>query len=192
MKTNKKHIVYGVGENDLYRTPMLNRYFYKRWCAILNRCYNKKYISLKPTYKDCEICEEWKIFSVFQKWCEENYVNGYVLDKDILFKGNKMYSPETCCFIPNEINALTTNRKNYRNGIIGVHKTRYGNYQVCCSRYGRLNWLGTYATKEEAFIVYKQQKEAYIKEIAQKYYDDGKINERVYKALLNYKIEIID
>ena len=30
----------------------------------------------------------------------------YHLDKDILVKGNKVYSPETCCFVPQEINSL--------------------------------------------------------------------------------------
>lgn len=57
-------------------------------------------------------------FSNFLKWFNGNYIKGYALDKDILIKGNKVYSPETCCFVPYEINTLVTNRKNGRNGII--------------------------------------------------------------------------
>ena len=38
------------------------------------------------------------------------YKEGYSLDKDILVKGNKIYSPETCCFVPQDVNILFTKR----------------------------------------------------------------------------------
>ena len=49
-----------------------------------------------------------------------------------------------------------------------------------------------YNTIEDAFYAYKQAKEAHIKEVATQYYKDGKITEKVYNALMNYKVEITD
>ena len=42
----------------------------------------------------------------------------------------------------------------------------------------------------EAFNAYKQAKESFVKEQANKW--KGKIGERAYNALMNYKVEITD
>ena len=94
---------------------------YKVWYSMLQRCYKECYIN-KPTYKDCTVCDEWLCFENFEKWYNENYyeVDDEImnLDKDILVKGNKIYSPETCCFVPKRINILfvnTTNKETIKN-----------------------------------------------------------------------------
>lgn len=68
----------------------------------------------------------------------------------------------------------------------------YKGYGAKVTLYGTKKHLGTYKTIEEAFAAYKREKEAYIKEVAQKYYDEDKITKRVYDALMNYKVEITD
>ena len=132
---------------------------------------------------------EWHNFQNFAQWHEENYIEGFVLDKDILQKGNKIYSPENCCFVPNEINVLFTKRQNDRGDLpVGVIKS-YNRYIFQLSKNGKRH-RKSYETPEEAFQAYKQAKENYIKEIADKW--RGKITEKVYEALYAYKVEITD
>jgi hypothetical protein len=85
---------------------------YLKWSNMLERCYSEEYHKKQPTYIGCSVDERWHNFQVFAKWFEENYIEGYELDKDILLKGNKIYSPETCCFVPKEINLLFKGHKN--------------------------------------------------------------------------------
>ena len=134
------------------------------------------------------------------KWIEENYyeVSGeqMCLDKDILCKGNKVYSRETCIFVPQRINTLFVKRDNDRGkDPIGVDQLPSGNYQAYCNNgYGKTIYLGTYSTKEEAFRVYKKYKEKVIKEVIDSY--KGKIPEPYYsqlrKVMYDYEVEITD
>jgi hypothetical protein len=118
------------------------------------------------------------------------------LDKDILFKGNKIYSPETCCFVPNEINVLLCKNDSKRGKMpIGVYERKMVNgykYVAYVNNTKKHFHLGTFDTPKEAFQAYKSAKEAYIKEMATQYYKDGKITERVYDALMKYEVEITD
>ena len=88
---------------------------YDTWIGMLRRCYSEKSFIRRPTYKDVTVCEEWHNFQTFVKWYEENYIEGFHLDKDLLSKGNKIYSPETCCFISLEDNSKIRWRKEVSN-----------------------------------------------------------------------------
>ena len=156
---------------------------YRTWCHMLERCYDEKYHEKESTYIGCETSKEWLNFQNFGEWHEENYyeVEGerMHLDKDILFKSNKIYSPDTCIYVPETINKLFTKSDKKRGGNpIGVcyHK-RNNNYVAGCSVYDFENkkkkriHLGSYNTPEEAFNIYKQFKENYIKEVADLYKD---------------------
>ena len=79
------------------------------WNNMYTRCYSNKYHEKSPQYTDCSICDEWlDDKQVFYDWVAENYYTfGYEqidLDKDILVKGNKIYSPDVCIFAPHSIN----------------------------------------------------------------------------------------
>lgn len=119
------------------------------------------------------------------------------LDKDILIKNNKIYSPNTCIFVPQRINNLfTKTNKNRGNLPIGVsYYLNYNQYTATCSiikeneRKGHKT-LGYFNTIEEAFNAYKNFKEKYIKQIANEYKDYIPI--KLYNALLNYQVEITD
>jgi hypothetical protein len=99
----------GKGE---YKTFENGKYTlaFTTWSSMINRCYNEKFHQKQHSYEDCIVCEEWKNFQNYAKWFEKNYyeIDGYRihLDKDILVKGNKVYSPETCVFVPKKINNL--------------------------------------------------------------------------------------
>lgn len=165
---------------------------YRIWNNMLVRCYDDKYHLKYPTYIGCSVCDEWLLFSKFKEWFDKNYIEGYALDKDILCKGNKVYSPTTCCFVPNEINALLIKHDNKRGKYpigVGKHGDKF------CARinlYGKTKWIGVFNTKEDAFSAYKQEKENYLKEIAEKYFNDGKITKKVYNALCKYEVNIND
>ena len=167
---------------------------YSYWHGIINRCYNKKRKNGNNFYEPMYAKEIWHNFQNFAEWMEQNYnpktMDGWHLDKDILIKGNKVYSPETCCFVPQEINTVFTKRQSKRGDYpIGVTKV-CSSYKVQLNIYGILNYLGTFKTIEEAFQVYKEAKENYIKEVADKWKD--LIDPRVYEAMHNYQVEITD
>lgn len=183
--------VVGIGTNDLLGTEHLKSY--KIWQNMLLRCYSEKWRQRTQSYADCSVCDEWLTFSNFKKWFDENYVEGYQLDKDLMHKGAKVYSPENCNFVPQYINTLTIKGKKVR-GDYPIGVTKYGNrYVAAMSKKGsRCTRIAVRDTPEEAFLAYKQTKEAYIKEVATEYYNRGEITKRVYDALMRWEVEITD
>lgn len=173
-----------IFNNDMFF--MNEKDSYKKWRQMIKRCGNPKY----PTYKDCVICEDWHTFSNYEKWHNEHYVEGWHLDKDILVKGNKTYSPDTCSFVPKEINNLFIKCGNIRGDLpIGVKRGSNCKFYAQISKNVK-TYLGSYNTLEEAFQAYKVAKEMWIKEVANKYKD--KLEPRVYNALMKYEVEITD
>lgn len=167
---------------------------YTLWEDMLSRCYNPHMLKRFPTYIGCSVCEEWLIFSNFKRWFDKNYIKNYDLDKDILIKGNKVYSPETCCFVPHKLNC-SINRCQRRRGEfpIGVTYDKSRSKFTSGLRCGTKKLqLGRFDTITEAFNAYKDAKEHYIKSIAEKYFQEGKITKRVYDALMKYEVEITD
>lgn len=174
-------------------------WYYTTWFNLLRRIHDEKEQekTRNRTYKDVLLYEPWYNFQNFSKWLDENYYecNGekMVLDKDILIKGNKVYSPKTCIFVPNKINVLFTKRQNCRGDcVIGVYydKKRKCYSSHCNFNTGRTEYLGSFNTEEEAFLAYKQAKENYIKKIADEYKDF--IPQKLYEALYKYEVEIND
>ena len=167
---------------------------HKVWESMLRRCYDPKFQEKHPTYKGCTVCKEWWNFQVFAEWYYEHYYEleneTMALDKDILHKGNKVYSPNACVFVPQSINNLFVKRNNSRgNYPIGVFKE--GNkFRASLGKGNRTIYLGAFNTPNEAFQVYKQAKEAYIKEVAEEYKD--KIPCELYEAMVAYEVDIND
>jgi hypothetical protein len=163
---------------------------YKVWSNIFMRCYDEKYQENHLSYKDCSVDSKWWNFQVFAEWFEEGYKESFHLDKDILFKGNKVYSPDTCCFVPQEINNLFTRKQNSKGGLpLGVRKSGIKFIAVTSKNNDKV-YLGTFDTIEEAFQAYKTAKEEYIKEMADEWKD--RIEENVHQAMYNWTIEIVD
>ena len=173
---------------------------YDLWHSMLKRCYSDVYKKQRPTYEDCEASENFKSYEYFYEWCHKqigfgNDGNGnpFQLDKDLLIKGSKVYSESTCVFIPKDINLLLTKRVASRGEyLIGVSwsKTNKAFVAQVNKNKGRSERLGLFNTELEAFNTYKQAKEVFIKEQANKWKD--KIDERAYNALINYEVNIDD
>lgn len=169
---------------------------YLTWKNMLSRCYDEKRYIYNPSYEGCVVSEEWLNYQNFAYWYDENYYSVYnetiSLDKDILYKGNRIYSPETCIFVPQRINNLLIKSDCLR-GELPVGVCNYKNNQFisyCSDGYGKTIGIGIYNTIEDAFQAYKDYKEKLIKKIADEY--KNLIPNKLYLALYNYQVEIWD
>ena len=144
-------------------------------------------------YLDCYIHETWKTSEDFVLWAQsiEYYQDGWQLDKDILVKGNRVYGPDTCVFVPQQINKLLVKANSIRGDYpIGVKKHSKNTFRAqCCDGFGNQVYKN-FRTVEEAFNWYKETKESVIKSVAARWKDQ--IDPRVYQALIDYKVEITD
>lgn len=174
---------------------------YKIWSSMMCRCFNEKYYSICKTYKDVICCKDWEIFENFYRWIneQENFSTlkesniRFALDKDIIIKGNKVYSPDTCCLVPHYINNLFIKSEKTRGDYpIGINGTNSGYYATCSNGHGKLVKLGKADNVYDAFKLYKDYKESLIKSIARENYKMGYINKKCYESMLNYKVEFED
>ena len=169
---------------------------YGLWKDMLTRCYSGACKKKQPTYEGCEVSDNFKNYEYFYEWCNKQIgfdVKGFDLDKDLLVKGNKVYSENTCIFIPREINTLLVKRKASRGKyLIGVYWSNTSKTFIAQVKRnkGKSEHLGYFTTELEAFNAYKTAKEAFIKEQASNWKD--KIDERAYEALMSYEVSIDD
>jgi len=189
-------MVFGVGYNSggIYETTNNRKHskIFSLWQLMMQRCYSEKYHIRRPTYIECYVCEEWKDYQKFAEWCSVNYVEGWHLDKDIILKGNKMYSPNTCAFVPKEINLLFLRRQARRGKYpIGVcWDKQMLKFRSIYKIKGKHKTIGLFNTPELAFNAYKLAKEKLIKEVADEYKD--RIINEIYYSMHSYKVEITD
>ncbi|AUR91525.1 AP2/ERF domain protein [Vibrio phage 1.161.O._10N.261.48.C5] len=189
--------VYGVGVLGLVEGAVVGVKSYKIWHAMIQRCYSEKANTRlrSRTYDDVSVCEEWLLYTNFRDWFDKNYIEGYCMDKDLTILGCRQYSPDSCSFIPNDINCLLLKSdKNRGEFPLGVHlDTESGRYvaQISIKKNGRTKrkWLGYHSTPEEAFDVYKSFKEDWIKIVAGVSYENGEISKTIYENLKKYAVE---
>ena len=196
--------VYGIGVLGNKHPITINGVLtkeYELWQSMLRRCYSNTDVcgafkKKNPTYEGCRVSENFKSYEYFYEWCNEQIGFGnkdWHLDKDLLVKGNKVYSEDSCVFIPKEVNILLTKRTASRGEyLIGVswHKTKKAFVARVNKNKGKPEWLGLFKTEIEAFNTYKTAKEAFVKEQANKW--KSQIDPRAYNALMNYQVEITD
>lgn len=169
---------------------------YHLWIDMLERCYDEQHRYRRQAYADASVCNEWLNFQNFAEWFENNYYEieneKMCLDKDILIKRNRVYSPNSCIFVPERINILfVKNDKSRGDYPIGVCYDRKSNkFRSRCNTLDKRIHLGFFETPEKAFQVYKEFKEYYIKQVADEY--KQKIPNKLYIAMINYKVEITD
>lgn len=193
--------VYGVGIVGIrYNTKVDGKHTieYGTWKNMLRRCYSEKCRQKFQSYDDCTVSENFKKYSYFYEWANkqvgfnsvDDMGNIFHLDKDLLVKGNKIYSENTCVFLPLEINiALAMKDSKSKKFHVGVRKNR-NKYEVICCINSKSTYLGLFNTEIEAFNAYKQTKESYLKELANKW--KSEIDPKAYNALMNYQVEIAD
>lgn len=191
---NNKRTVYGVGYLNGEK-PWQNRqyeYEYELWSGMLSRCYGGGKHS--EHYTNCSVSDNFKDYRYFKKWCskqigfncKDENKGIFHLDKDILIKGNKVYSEDTCCFVPAEINCAMVSPKPHNKTLslpLGVSKRKdRSKFSATLACYGKVKHLGSFMTVEEAETAWKIAKSLHILELAEKWKD--RLDTRVYVALV--------
>ena len=189
--------VCGVGLVDVGFQPSIDGkhvWQYKLWANMLRRSFDAKFKQRSPSYEDVTCCDEWLSFANFLEWLNKEVgysgkLEGTELDKDILVKGNKIYSPEFCCFVPTAVNLLLTDsgatRGEYPVGV--TFDKGCGKFVAYLTCFGKRKHLGCYTTIESASFAYKVAKEAQIKIVATQYKDV--LSPAVFESLMNWEIQ---
>jgi hypothetical protein len=179
-----RSLVCGRGLNDAWYKTYLTKPnrrcpFYRKWDGMLSRCYSGKYLKLNPTYEGCFVATDWLLFSNFREWmCDQDW-EGKELDKDLLYPGNKEYSPDKCLFVSKRINVLISDKSRNRDLPQGISMSR-GKYMASCRAYGKSVNLGRFDDLQDAIDRYAEYKSDYIR------YLSRFENDQVKKALINY------
>lgn len=180
VKANKRSLAYrkisyGVATNDAnYITTFMENGkrircpYYRVWNHMIERCYSIKLHKKRPSYVGCSVCDEWLYFSNFKLWMEKQDFIGKDIDKDILFKGNKIYSPATCIFVTKAINSLFTGKKiNSLNKIGSSFDRKNNTYRSTCRVNNKRVDLGCFKTENKAHEAYLKFKKAHVLKIAE-------------------------
>ena len=216
--TNWSHIVNGQIKNPYYpriynRGMAGEKYItyqngdnikeYHTWYNLFIRCYDEKAFIKHGTYAQCEVCDEWYLYENFYEWLhqQENFTQwlnnpDWDIDKDIIIKGNKIYTPDNCSLVPKNVNMLFLTNKQIRGPYpIGVtYDKRIDRYVARCNNplTEKREYLGRYNSVTQAFLAYKKRKEQIIKQVAEQEYNKGNIIKKCYEAMMDYQVEITD
>lgn len=196
--------VYGVGMiGTKYKAKENGKNLkeYDAWRGVLERSYSNKLKKNRPTYANVTCCDEWLLYENFYEWLHSQsnfdkwfYGDRWAIDKDILIKGNKIYSPNTCCLVPHNVNQLFLKNDSKR-GVLPIGVREYNNTfkSLCSNPFTNKNeFIGRFSTVQEAFDTYKEYKESIIKRVAKEEFAKGNITESCYEAMMNYQVEITD
>ena len=186
----KNKLIQGVGINDadyfvykkengelVWQCP-----YYRTWTRMLDRAYSDKCKQRQPTYRDVTVCEEWHSFMNFRSWMMQQDWEGKELDKDILFQGNKVYSPDTCVFVDKVVNSFLTDRAASRGewpiGVIWNEQNQ--KFKSCCSNpfTKKSDYLGYFHCPHQAHLAWKKRKHELACQLA-----DIQVDQRVAEAL---------
>jgi len=192
METSNKKKVYGIGNYSKGQFQASHKgqstRHYKLWQGML-----KRVTKGRRTYRGCTVDDRFLDFQTFAEWAnvQIGFDNiSFQLDKDILIPGNKVYSPEACCFVPSRINNLfiiPRASEKIANLPTGIYLASTGHYEVRCSQGGRDRRVGTFILMEDALRAYKASKEVSVKEIAMQY--RGQISESVFDRLMTWEFD---
>ena len=173
------------------KTKFYKEYTY--WHNMNTRCNNPKYAEKFPTYKGVFISEEFSDYDYFVEWCRSLDVfknDGWVLDKDIILKGNKCYHPELCTFVPSELNGFFVMRSSVRNKELPVGVSwceSEGKFKTYCSQLnGKNKTVGRYLNVDDAAEAYVRYKNSLAKELLNRW--KGQVDERVILTLDKYDV----
>lgn len=196
-----KRLIYGIGVNDAdyivvkreelgyvdgkrKQKTVWKCSYYQTWAEMIRRCYDAKYQERHPTYASCTVSEDWHTFSRFREWMELQDFEGLQLDKDILIKGNKLYSPETCVFVTPMVNSFANDQAAKRGEwMIGAiwHK-QSKKFRANCSNpfTKKQEYLGLFTSEQQAHNAWLKHKNELAHELA-----EIQTDERVAKALIS-------
>lgn len=185
-----KKLLQGVGYNSGGRHKVsVKRVItpeYSAWYNMIYRCYNETMHEKLPQYAGCEVHKDWHDFQNFADWYESQDFSGlgYHLDKDLLVANNKVYSADTCCLIPRDLNILISYRPRERNGrLLGVswHNIKKA-WRSQISINGKVQILGDFDNQIDAHTEFLKAKKIYIRREAIKWKE--RIDNKAFLSLI--------
>lgn len=189
--------LYGVGVlgGGFRGKGEIGKVTYNIWKEMLRRCYDTNFHQTNHTYSSCYVSDNFKSYEFFHEWCLSQIgfnTEGFALDKDILSVGDKIYSENSCVFIPQQLNNLAIRGTKLRGEHpIGVSWSKqHQKFESYITRFGKRKHLGLYKDSESAFLIYKKEKECYVRELAEVWKEQ--IDKRVYDVLMSWEVEIND
>lgn len=181
-----RSLVYGVGINDAPWGGIgrADDQRYRAWVRMLGRCYSPEYLALYPTYQGCSVDPDWLKYSHFKEWMDTQHWEGMVLDKDLKVIGNRIYSPETCLFIPAWINSLLANLSTKNRDLpMGVHM--HGKrFRARYKSFGKTKSIGIFDSADDAHAAYRAYRLGEIKARVNLYCDSADADQVICVALL--------
>lgn len=179
VRYKSRRLVYGVGINDAnYVTQPKDRSlrcpYYDVWHSMLRRCYSQNSKIINKSYVGVVVADNWLRFSNFKAWMEQQHWKGNVLDKDFLGNG-KLYSEQSCVFIPNYLNSSITTASSkragkYPLGVVMKPRLKSNPYAAqATGAEGKRIHLGTRATPIEAHKLWQEWRLSSLQEVREKY-----------------------
>ena len=203
---NRTKRVLGLGINDAdyvtqtyevvggVRKKLWSCPYYMRWYDMLKRVTGRANPrGSNNSYEGVAISEEWKTFSKFKDWMEQQDWEDKHLDKDLLSEGVRIYSEDTCVFLGRNVNNFLIERGFDRGDCpIGVSRMNRAGlkkpYQSCISIRGDRVRLGYYTTPEEAHNAWQVAKYNYGVELMNEQ-TDVRVKEALRKILSSLKYQ---
>lgn len=165
------------GRKVIWRCP-----YYQTWMSLLRRSYSDVFKNKSKTYVGVITDERWHYFSSFKEWMQQQDWEGKDLDKDLISRGNKIYGPDTCCFITDRLNTEITHLKRKDKGLIGASfKKKNRKYQSQILIKGKKIYLGLYDSEMDAHLKWLDEKIKRILEIKQ--YENQEVHKYVDELL---------
>lgn len=149
----EKSKITGLTATGRKRSPVEQNPIYGSWCEMRRRCYSPQRHNYKYYGgKGIKVCDRWLGIDGFKNFCKDmgnKPTEQHSLDR---IDNTKDYGPENCRWADKQTQAM--NRKQ-RTGKYpkGITKNVSGNFAVAFRRAGKLNYLGTYKTLNEAINV---------------------------------------
>lgn len=173
-------MLYGVGITDV--DYIVNKCpFYLKWQQVIRRCDSTEYTLKRPNLS-ADISDDWRYFSKFRKWMEEQEWQNKEIDKDLLIRGNRLYSAETCLLVDTVVNTFINEFRTKQSDLpIGCSRQKNGKIivQVKDWESGQRVYVGTFDSVDLAKRAYYETKHRFAVRLA-----ETQTNEKVVNALL--------
>lgn len=154
---------------------------YDCWRRMLHRTH-QSWWNVHPTYTGATLAEEWFCYDTFYEWYENNCPDeSWDLDKDLLSYDKLIYSPNTCCFLPEQINKALV----YTPEPTFAEKKGRGTFEL----YFRGKYVTSSRDREELKPLYVKRKNDYVRSLAETHLD---LSDKAREALKNYTLVLED
>ena len=188
MKAKVKICGVGINDADYSVHPYIDGKrvmcpYYNTWRHMIVRCYmddTKRRPGFETPYIGCSVVEEWHKFSVFKSWMETQDWRNKCLDKDLKVYGNKVYGPDTCIFITQDLNKLISEGRASSYGLKKGLTIDHGKYRARIRKYGKLYQIGNFDNEDDAHAAWVTARKEYLQEVAEN------SNPEIKKMILNH------